>query len=198
MSLRIPLTVKRCAHPEHQRGRVRFVFGTRCRPGEAVVLRRWRDRAREAASRAQGITFDGCRLPPGTFRLLDACRTAGLDLEAGITAETLRPYYDEARRQHPTWRAPNPAHLAALINCLARTKRLTRIVNRERAAANPGLPDLFLWRRRKDGEPFGEQFIEVKRRARDYREPLSKEQKAEIAFLNDIGAKARAIYLVER
>jgi hypothetical protein len=198
MSLGIPLTVRRCKHPEHQRGRVRFVIGARCRPGEAVVLRRWRDRSRDAAAKAKGISFDGCRLPPGTFQLLDACREQGLDLETAMTPEILRPFYDGVRREHPTWRAPNPTHLAALITCLARTKHLDRIVNRERIAENPGLPDLFLWKRGREEKPFAGQFIEVKRRSRTYKEPLSKEQRDEIAFLNKIGAKARVVYLLER
>jgi hypothetical protein len=198
MSLGIPLTVRRCQHAEHQRGRVRFVVGDRCRPGEAVVLRRWRDRSREPAAKAKRIAFDGCRLPPGTFQLLDACRQEGLDLNAAMTPDILRPFYDRARREHPTWRAPNVTHLAAVITCLARTKHLNAVVNRERTATNPGIPDLFLWKRDKDGQPFGGQFIEVKRRSRTYKEPVSKEQREEIAFLKTIGAKARVVYLLER
>ena len=115
-----------------------------------------------------------------------------------MTADIIRPFYESARAEHPTWRAPNPTHLAALITCLANTKRLTRIVNRERKAENPGLPDVFLWKRDKDGKPFGGQFIEVKRRARGFIEPLSQEQRDEIAFLKFIRAKARHVYLTER
>jgi len=198
MSLRIPLTVRRCKHPEHQRGRVRFVVGKRCRPGEAIVLRRWRDRSREASAIAKGITFEGCRLPPGTFQLLDACRTAGLELSASMTAEALRPYYERARLDHPTWRAPKAKDLAALVTCLAHTRRLLEVLGRERSPKNPGLPDLFLWKRGRDGAPFGGQFLEVKRQKGKWKEPVSKEQRAEIAFLRDRGAKARVIYLLER
>lgn len=198
MSLGIPLTVRRCKHPEHQRGRVRFMLGKRCGIGEDVVLRRWRDRSRETVARQKRITFDGCRLPPGTFQLLDACRKQGLNLDAPVTPDILRPFYERARAEHPTWRAPTPTKLAAVITCLAKTKRLTRIVNRERKAENPGLPDVFLWKRDEDGKPFGGQFIEVKRRARGFIERLSKEQQAEIAFLKSIGARTRHVYLTER
>jgi VRR-NUC domain-containing protein len=198
VSLGIALTVRRCKHPEHQRGRVRFLLGKRCRPGEAVVLRRWRDRSREPAAVAKGVTFDGCRLPPGTFQLLDACREAGSRLDAPVTPEILRPFYERARREHPTWRAPNPTHLAAMMTCLARTNRLAAIVDRERRAANPGLPDLFLWKRDRYGVPFGGTFIEVKRRQRNRREPTSIEQDEEIAFLKRLGARARILYLDER
>jgi hypothetical protein len=204
VSLGIPLTVKRCTHPEHQRGRrVRFVLGTRCRPGEAVVLRRWRDRSREPAARAKEITFEGCRLWPGTLQLLNACREAGFDLSRPFTAERLRPYYVRARQDHPTWKAPNPENMVALMTCLAtKKKRLTQILGRARSTANPGLPDLFLWKRGKSGVPFGGQFIEVKRYvpARKFREPLSPDQRAELEFLKgkDVGAKARVAYLVER
>ena len=177
---------------------MRFVLGKRCRPAEAVALRRWRDRSREAAAVAQGITFEGCRLPPGTFQLLDACQHAGLDLEKAVTAETLRPYYERARREHPTWRAPNPKDLAAVVTCLSNTKRLVGVLGRERSAKNPGLPDLFLWKRDREGKPFAGRFVEVKRRTRTYKEPLSKEQRAEIAFLKKLGAPAHDVYVVER
>jgi hypothetical protein len=198
MSLGISLTVRRCKPAEHQGGRVRFVLGKRCRPGEAVVLRRWRDRSREPSAVATGTTFDGCRLPPGTFQLLDACAKAGLELCAAVTPEILRPYYKCARVEHPRWKAPNVTHLAALMACLANTKRLIAIVKHERRTENPGLPDLFLWKRDKKGRPFGGQFIEVKRRTRTFTEPLSKEQRAEIVFLKSIGVKARPVYLIER
>jgi len=163
-----------------------------------VVLRRWRDRSREPAAVAKGITFDGCRLPPGTFQLLDACRKAGLKLDEPVTAERLRPFYERARREHPTWKAPTPVHLAAMMTCLARTNRLGAIVDRERRAANPGLPDLFLWKRDSHGVPFAGTFIEVKRKKGKWREPTSIEQDEEIAFLKRLGAKARVVYLDER
>lgn len=199
MSLRIPLTVRRCTHPEHQSGRrVRFVVGKRCRPGEAVVLRRWRDRSREPSARRNGISFEGCRLPPGTFQLLNACRAAGFDMPRPFTADTLRPYYERARREHPTWKAPNLESTIALLTCLATTRHLTKILGRERSPANPGLPDLFLWMRRKTGQLFGGRFIEVKRKRGKYKEPESPEQRDEREFLAKLGAKARVVYLLER
>lgn len=162
------------------------------------MLRRWRERSLAPTAIAKGITFEGCRMMPGTFQLLEACRTTGLQLDASLTAETLRPYYERARREHPTWRAPNPIDLAAVVTCLAKTNRLLRVLGRERSTENPGLPDLTLWQRNRDGVPFGGRFIEVKRRTQTYKEPVSKEQRAEIEFLKDLGAKADVIYLLHR
>ena len=142
--------------------------------------------------------FEGCRLWPNTFRLLDACRRDGLVLSARLTAEALRPYYAHARGEHPTWKVPNPKDLAAIVACLATTNRLLKVLGRERAEANPGLPDLFLWKRDRTGVPFGGRFVEVKRRTLEYEEPQSKEQRAEIAFLKELGAKAHVVYLLER
>jgi VRR-NUC domain len=197
VSLRIPLTVKRCSHPEHQSGRrVRFVVGKRCRPGEEVVLRRWRDRSREPSARLKGTSFEGCRLPPGTFQLLNACRAAGFDILPPFTADRLRPHYERARREHPTWNAPNVENTIAMLICLG--KYLRQILERERSSANPGLPDLFLWTRTKNGRLSRGQFIEVKRKRGKYKERESPAQRGEREFLTKLGAKARVVYLLER
>jgi len=198
MSLGISLSVTRCRHAEHQRPRVRFVIGGRCRIGEDVVLRRWRDRSKEPTARARGITFEGCRLPPGTFQIIDACRADGFDVAGKISIDTLGSFYERARDQHKTWRAPSVANTVAILTCLARTKRLPDVLGRERSPMNPGLPDLFLWKRRTDGSLFGERFVEVKRRTRTWKEPLSRPQREEIAFLRSLDAKARVVYLLER
>lgn len=165
MSLKIPLTVDRCSHPEHRTGRVRFVLGGRCRPGEAIVLRRWRDRSCEPDASAKGITFEGYRLPPGTYQIINACIAAGFDIAEPITADALRPHYDRARREHPLWKAPNVESTVELLQWLARGNHLKRVLGRARSVANPGLPDLFLWKRGINGAAFRGEFIEVKRRA---------------------------------
>jgi len=199
MSLRISLLVKRCAHPEHQSGRVRFLIGSRCRPGEAIVLRRWRDRACEPSSQVKGVTFDGCRLPPGTFQLLSACRSSGLEIGRPVSVEVLRPYYENARSGHPLWRAPRVDHTAALLTFLVSRGLVQQVLDRDRSPANPGIPDLFLWRHTADGVPFGGRFVEVKRYAprAGFKEPVSREQKAELAFLQGLGLKAQITYLIQ-
>ena len=143
------------------------------------------------------MMFEGCRLRPGTFQIIAACRRDGLDVAGPITVETLAPLLERARREHKTWKSPNVANTVAILNCLARTKRLLDILDRERSPKNPGLPDLFLWRRGKDGV-FGGRFVEVKRRKGKWKERQSKEQREEIAFLRREGAKAMVVYLLQR
>ena len=160
------------------------------------MLRRWRDRSREPSARRKGISFEGCRLPPGTFQLLNACRAAGLDFSSQLTPDRLRPFYERARREHPTWKAPNLENTIAMLTCLG--KHLPQILERERSSANPGLADLFLWMRRENGQLFGGRFIEVKRKRGKYKEPESPGQRGEREFLAKLGAKARVVYLLER
>ena len=197
MSLRIQLTVKRCPHAHT--GRVRFVLGHVCRPGEAVVLRRWRDRSSEARPKAADETFDGCRLPPGSWFLLNACAAVGLRLDVPIESAVLRLFLDDARREHPTWRAPQVDKFARVIEFLRQRKVLRQVLERTRDPDNPGLPDLFLWRRDRDGAINGGQFVEVKRHVRlmRWKEPLSKAQKQELEFLRGLDLKAHAVYLIE-
>jgi VRR-NUC domain-containing protein len=196
MSLRIPLTVKRC--PGAPQRRVRFHLGGRCRPGEAVVLRRWRDRSNEPAAQQARVTFDGCRLPPGTWSLLNACASAGLDMKAPVQSDVLRKALVAARQAHPTWRCPQHDKFARVIEYLRRRGVLQKILARDRKTHSPGLPDLFLWRTR-NGAIEGGQFVEVKRRnsTTGYKERVSETQHEELDFLKDLGLKARVIYLKE-
>ena len=164
------------------------------------MLRRWRDRSCEGAARARGITFEGCRLPPGTFQLLNACKEAGWNADAPVTTEALRPFYAAAREKHPTWRAPNVDNVVALIAHLQGRGCLDEVLNRPRSAANPGLPDLFLWQRTRDGKRFGGRFVEVKRSTErpKFREPESVAQRDERVFLSELGFKAQVRYLIQR
>jgi VRR-NUC domain len=196
MSLRIPLTVKRC--PDASRGRVRFELAGRCRPGEAVVLRRWRERSNETEAIKIGVTFDACRLPPGTWSLLNACASAGLNLKIRVPADVLRMSLVEARLAHPTWRCPQHEKFARMIEHLRTRGVLSSILERDRITESPGLPDLYLWRARSGTIEAG-QFIEVKRRNRrtGYKEPTSRSQRDELTFLRSLGLKARVVYLEE-
>src|SRR5204862_5934112 len=79
-SLRIPLTVTRCP-PVGRSKRVRYQHGDQRLIPEMTVLRRWRDRSKESTAKANGTRFDGCRLPPGTWRLLTQWLENGLAFE---------------------------------------------------------------------------------------------------------------------
>lgn len=114
--------------------------------------------------------FDGCRLHPHIWSTLGACADAGLPLDETLTVGGLREAMEgvRARGRH----------------------------------TGPGVPDLFLWRHRGDGVPYGAGFVEVKRHAKDSngkwcREPVSKTQKQELAFLTALGLSARTVYIRE-
>jgi hypothetical protein len=79
---------------------------------------------------------------------------------------------------------------------------LKKVMRRERKPASPGVPDLFLWRRNEAGTVYGAGFVEVKRRYRNgdghwCRERVSKTQRQQLTFLDEIGLPARTVYLRE-
>ena len=197
MSLRIPLTVQRC--PGAAKGKVRFCEAGKCLIAEQVVLRRWRARSQTARARGRGETFDGCRLPPNTWNLVLDCRHHGLSERDLVNPDALQAAIAAARVRHPTWRAPHAAKLAPLLRFLLGRRVLTAVLERERDAANPGLPDLFLWRRTPERPVHGGRFVEVKRRLLRpaWRERLSLAQRAELQFLRSLGLKAGVVYLIE-
>jgi hypothetical protein len=120
-------------------------------------------------------------------------------LDRPVESADLRPYLDDARAAHPTWRAPQVDKFVCVIEFLRQRKVLRPILNRPRNADSPGLPDLFLWRRDRDGCIVRGQFVEVKRhvRRKRWKEPLLAGQKQELAFLRGLGLKARPVYLIE-
>ena len=163
------------------------------------MLRRWRGRANTEKAKTAGETFDGCRLPPGTWSLLNACAKAGLRLDSAIDPTDLKLHLDAARQTHPTWRSPTAVKFVHVIVFLRQKSVLASVLARTRTLQNPGVPDLFLWRQDRNGSVAG-QFIEVKRyvqRTR-VREAVSREQKEELQFLKSLGLKARVVYLLER
>ena len=82
---------------------------------------------------------------------------------------------------------------------LNRNSALGPILERERLGANPGIPDLFLYRLDRAGRVHGGRFAEVKRleRARHRRERISPGQAAELEFLRSLGLAAAIVYLIE-
>lgn len=96
-------------------------------------------------------------------------------------------------------RTPQMDKLYALLEWLREREVLGSVVRRERSAASPGIHDLFLFRRSRDGRVFGGRFVEVKRRILkpSWREPVSASQRAEIQFLRSLGLKASIVYVIE-
>ena len=193
MSLRIPLTATRC-HGDDRRGR--FDYNGRCLTPEGLVLRRWQDRSKEHT----GTRFDGCRLPPGTWRVLQACFADGLTIDAAQQEELLAEAVDNVRSRHPTWRAPTASKLAALVRFLVSRGVLERVLTVERDEMSPGIPDLFLYRADDARGVQGGRFVEVKRKTRRpaWKEPVSRAQRREHALLRSLGLRVSVVYIDER
>jgi VRR-NUC domain len=199
MSLRIPLTVERCAGADRA-GRVRYRYRDRCLIPEDIVLRRWQDRTNEPAQRGKRTRFEGCRLPSGTWTLLLAWTRDGLPVESLTDAKALNECAARNRAAGGKLRTPVPSKFAHLLGYLLSRGVLDDVIRRERSVEHPGLPDLFLYRLDSRGRVHGGMFVEVKRsnpHART-REKVSPAQRDEIAFLKRLGLRAQVVYLVER
>jgi hypothetical protein len=198
MSLRIPLTVKRCP-PTRPHDRIRYQHGDRCLTPEGIVLRRWQDRSTEPAAVKSGTRFDGCRLPPGTWRTLHACLALGLDPDAARDPEQLAAYMARVRAAHPTWRAPHPSKFAVLIQYLHVRGVLEKMLSAVRDDTSPGIPDLFVYRVQPARGVHDGRFVEVKRRVRraGYKEPVPRGQRREHELLRSLGLRLYIAYLVE-
>jgi VRR-NUC domain len=199
MSLRIPLTVERCAGADRA-GRVRYRHGHECLIPESIVLRRWQERTKQSSGTARPIRFDGCRLPSGTWTLLRAWIADGLSPESLTNPDVLEAYAARNRTGGSRLRSPVSSKYAQLIGFLLEKGVLEEVISRERSAENPGIPDLFLYRVDGAQHVHGGRFVEVKRsnpRERT-REDLSPGQRAEIDFLRRLGLRAEVVYLREQ
>lgn len=199
MILRIPLNATRVAA---NHARVRYEYRRHAVIPEDLVLRRWRDRSLTDVAKRNSEVFDGCRLHPHIWFTLSACVEAGLPLDAALTAEALREAMEGVRARGRCTGPMRADKYVALVRFLRRRGVLDDVMRRERDSASPGVPDLFLWRQKGDGVPYGAGFVEVKRRARDKsgvlcREPVSKTQREELAFLTGLGLSARTVYVRE-
>lgn len=198
MSLRIPLSVKRCPTTGAST-RVRYQHGDQHLIPEAIVLRRWRDRSKEDSAKASGIRFDGCRLPPGTWTLLRRWLGDGLQVKDVTKPLALKEHAERSRRLGLKLRAPEPSKFARLLSFLVERGVLRKVMNRKRPADKPGIPDLFLFRVDRNGRVHGGRFVEVKRwnRRQHTKERVSAEQREEIAFLTGLKLAAQVVYLLE-
>lgn len=198
MSLRIPLTVKRCPL-KRARDRIRFQYDDLCLTPEGIVLRRWQERSKETGALKSGTRFDGCRLPPGTWRIVHACLADGLSHEDASDPGKLALCIAKVRAEHPTWRAPHPTKLAAVIRMIRDRGVLDRLLSSTRNGASPGIPDLFLYLISEKRGAHGGRFVEVKRKVRrtGYKEPLLPAQRREQDRLRSLGLKVDVVYLLE-
>lgn len=191
------MTVRRCT--ADSRGRVRYWHGEARLIPEQLVLRRWKERSNQVAAKTKGVRFDGCRLPPGTWSLLDAWLAGGLNLQEVTDATILQQYIAKSRAAGVKLRTPEAKKFAMMLSWLRERGVLSKLLNRQRRADAPGIPDLFLWRVDRTGRVHDGRFVEVKRwdrRARR-REHISGAQKEELAFLRGLGLSACVVYLLE-
>lgn len=167
--------------------------GTDKKVAEAVVLARWRRR------KFENYTFSGTRLNPKIWRVLP--KVLGAEVEAwckwteaelatkiekgrtvlGIEGKAL----PEAGALKALLQVCGPSRLAAL------TARHNDPVRHDRY----GTPDLFLYATHNETQRTSiARFVEVKKPE----EPVSRDQREEIAFLQSLGLHARVLRLVER
>ncbi len=169
---------------------------------EDLVLRRWKDRSATDAARRSCEVFSGCRLHPHIWSTLTACVDAGLRLDATLTPEALRIAMESLKTRGVRTGPVRAEEYVVLVHVLSSKRLLQKVMRRVRDAASPGVPDLFLWRQKADGVPYGAGFVEVKRHARgddgkSYRERVSTTQREELAFLTSLGLPARTVYVRE-
>ena len=196
MSLRIPLSAIRTTARDR---RVRYKHGDKAVTPEDLVLQRWKARSKEPAPITLGVTFDGCRLPPGMWRLLNEIENAGSNLDQLCGRDELRSRIASVRQRAPELRCPQVDKLLAMLDWLRARAVLRKLVQRERRNDSPGIPDLFLFRRTRDGRVLGGRFVEVKRRTQKplWRERVSATQRSELRFLQRLGLKASVVYVIE-
>ena len=146
---------------------------------ERVVLRRCRKAG-----------YGSYRLPPSLWRSL--ARIGELRAqEPGMPMETILERLAAEGALPPS--KPLVEDLLAGVSA----RRLSALMERHTGGAvdpaRPGVPDLFVFKRRPDGRPMAIRFVEVKRP----RERVMPHQLAEIAFMKSLHLKAGVLRLIE-
>jgi len=158
---------------------------------EEVVILRWRHRPASG-----GRTYDGFRLPPGTWRTVLACPPS-LDWMTASEQQVANAL-QEVRRKHDgrPLRSPGAANLLLLVRYLSRRGKLGGILQRHRHVdpKSPGIPDVFLYWKNGDGAVEGGRFVEVKKPDERVRQC----QIDEIRCLREAGLNAGVFRLIER
>ncbi len=155
---------------------------------ERIILTRWRKKAPR-----EGETYHGFRLPPGTWQTLRNEEFEDFDWHHA-SVDDVRRVLARVRRRSPTLGAPGAPALLVLGRHLEDLAVLSRVLERERDSQHPGLPDLFLYRRKASRFIEGEKFVEVKSPS----DRLSKQQIEELEFLRNLGLGAGVVRLIER
>lgn len=167
----------------------------RCTP-ETLVVRRWRKRV----SIGGRHLFAGDRLSANVWRAVGAAFGTDANAICGLTESQLSAVIERSRdtlRQANHLRLPAAKTLLYLFQACG-PSRLQRILDRHithEGEVVVGIPDLFLYAvDANTGRLAQACFVEVKKP----REPVSPQQREEIAFLIGMGLKARVLRLIER
>lgn len=178
-------------------GRVRYLIdpkgkGEKEGIPEQVVLKRWRKRT------MKGHTFGGVRLSPTIWRAIglvfgqDARQIISLSEEEVV--QTITANRDHLKSAHLKLPATDAVYI--MIHSLG-VRRLEKILHRhliEDGGRKSGTPDLFLYQfNTKTNRANSFVFVEVKKPE----EPLKPHQRAELEFLQQIGAPAREFRLMQ-
>lgn len=164
-------------------------MGNRRAVPETIVLRRWRMR---------GASFSGTRLSSTLWRALPSVLGPRISrwhaLDTASIDDALAPNRSALRALHLS--APSASAIRALLDvCPPKTMRALVLRHAELGLeGRSGVPDLFLFRRDDRGRATMPRFVEVKKPG----EPVSQDQKDEIALLNSYGLPARVLRLIER
>lgn len=160
---------------------------------EDIVLHRWRRRVFE------GFTFSGVRLSPHLWRGVQTVFGADCNYTLCLSEEQISLALERVHAELKAnfVRLPPAKILHALFRVVGADK-LSLILKRHNdpvRAKKFGTPDLFLFAtENRTGHPSIARFVEVKKPE----EPLSRDQREEIAFLQSIGIHARILRLTER
>jgi hypothetical protein len=161
---------------------------------ETVVLTRWRQR------KFPNYTFSGEKLSSTLWRAIaNTCRGNAKEF-CSLSIEQLKQLKEKKAASKDAighLKLPAVSTLNALI-CICGPERIQVLIDKHNAKdheGKSGVPDLFLYAKNTvTGVHAIARFVEVKKPD----EPISIEQKSEIALLNSMGLHARVIRLVEK
>ena len=160
---------------------------------EVVILYRWRKKVEK------GYSFSGVKLNPKIWRQLLQLLDSDVKNWAKLSSEDIQTIFQKKldyMREHKI-KVPSYNILFGLFQICGATK-LQKILSRHNdpeREKNFGTPDLFLfYTNTLTKKPGKGVFVEVKKPE----EPLSQDQREEIAFLKSIGLQARILRLMER
>ena len=192
-----PLRISHIVYGRQSDGnRVRYLvdpkgLGDDLKIPEMVVLKRWRQRV------FKGHSFSGVRLSPTVWRAWSIA--FGRDDVSAMTAEEISARRITAKPKLSSGYLSLPTN--ACIQALAeycKPAGINALVDRHNSPEHKGksgVPDLFLYAINNQTKRLSiARFVEVKKPE----EPVSKDQREEIKFLQDLGLHARVLRLIER